>query len=107
MDFEAAIYIPFEGGQARVDDQENSLDEWMFFKKSSKWAKLYNTVLIQFILINLMIQIVFIMYTYKIGINQDKYECIVRPDDNEPVHYKSKQEYDLLMRDKDNVNFDI
>ena len=62
----------------------------MIIQKKSLLVKIKKYLYRLFLLINLGIQLMFIMYQLKIGINQDKYECIVKNGDMYPYFYEGR-----------------
>ena len=82
VNLEDAMIFP-EGG-AETDDMADSMDIKLVIRKKPLRTKIFYLFQTQFIIMNVIIQIIFILYTFKIGINQDKFQCFVKHGDKLP-----------------------
>ena len=66
--------------------------------------KTYLFCLGQFITGNIIVQLLFYLYILKIGINQDKYLCIVAKGETAPQYYVSNKQLEDIMDDPSAVD---
>lgn len=58
----------------------------------------------QFLIVNIIFQIVYFMYYMKIGLNQDKFSCIAVAKKTEPVPYKNDEELKDILDNRSAVD---
>ena len=90
-DLEKTVYIP-EGG-------EEDSNVMLIYEKMPLPNKIFIGIKTMFVIVNVIFQIWFFMYVNKIGINQDKYDCLVdiKVDKNYPCAYDENPEKNKNM----------